>query len=148
MAKLLKKLKLGRITKLISERNRHIAEAPTTPVPSLDSYVQNQLKNQLHPKVQHLVVAVAGGRRAVLQQVVGIAPGDVDVAAEGFHRVHLGLGEGGGHDAADGLVAQGEGGGAVRQLQAHGGAHDRRGIGDGGGAGGDRAAGAGGKELI
>ena len=57
MAKILKKLKLSRITKLISDRNKHIAEAPDTPVPPLDSYIQNKLKNQLHPAVQHLVVA-------------------------------------------------------------------------------------------
>lgn len=57
MAKILKKLKLSRITKLISDRNKHIAEAPDTPVPPLDGYIQNKLKNQLHPAVQHLVVA-------------------------------------------------------------------------------------------
>ena len=57
MAKLLKKFKLLRILTCISERNKHIAEAPNTPVPPLDSYIQNRLKNQLHPSVQHLVVA-------------------------------------------------------------------------------------------
>ncbi len=57
MAKILKGLKLARITKLMSARNKRIADAPATPVPPLDSYIQNRLKDQLHPKVQHLVVA-------------------------------------------------------------------------------------------
>ena len=57
MAKLLKKLKLTRIVGLIGNRNQHINAAPTTPVPALDSYIQNRLKNELHPTVQHLVVS-------------------------------------------------------------------------------------------
>jgi ferredoxin-NADP reductase len=57
MAKLLKTLKLGRIAQLIADREKRIADAPAQPVPPLDSYIQNQLKNQLHPKVQHLVVS-------------------------------------------------------------------------------------------
>ena len=57
MAKLLKKLKLSRVMSLMTNRNKIIAAAPTTPVPNLNDYVQNRLKNQLHPKVQHLVVA-------------------------------------------------------------------------------------------
>lgn len=57
MAKLLKGLKLTPVLSMMGKRNKIIASAPTTPVPPLDSYVQNKLKNQLHPAVQHLVVA-------------------------------------------------------------------------------------------
>ena len=57
MAKILKKMRLLRITNSIKLRSQHIKAAPLTPVPSLDSYVQNRLAAQLHPHVQHLVVA-------------------------------------------------------------------------------------------
>ena len=55
--KILKKLSLCKIFNRVSERLNVIKQAPENDIPALDSYIQNQLKNALHPDVQHVIIS-------------------------------------------------------------------------------------------
>ena len=65
-------------------------------------------------------IAEAGGGGAQLQEAMRVAPGEIDIAVQGFDGGGLGFRQGHRRDAGNGLVAEGEGGIRVGQLQAHG----------------------------
>ena len=65
-------------------------------------------------------IAEAGGGGAQLQEAMRVAPGEIDIAVQGFDGGGLGFRQGHRRDAGNGLVAEGEGGIRVGQLQTHG----------------------------
>ena len=85
-------------------------------------------------------IAEAGGSGAQLQQAVGVAPGEIDIAVQGLDGGGLGFRQVHRRDAGNGFVAEGKGGIRVGQLQAHGQAQQGGGV---RGAGAVKAQGAG-----